>query len=38
MSKERKPTKEAKKLPTVTPKESKAAKKAKKDAAKNRRD
>jgi hypothetical protein len=38
MSKERKPTKEAKKLPTVTPKERKAAKKAKKDAAKNRRD
>ena len=38
MSKERKPTKEAKKLPSVTPKERKAAKKAKKDAAKNRRD
>ena len=38
MSKERKPTKEGKKLPTVTPKERKAAKKAKKDAAKNRRD
>ena len=38
MSKERKPTKEAKKLPTVTQKERKAAKKAKKDAAKNRRD
>ena len=38
MSKERKPTKEAKKLPTMTPKERKAAKKTKKDAAKNRRD
>jgi hypothetical protein len=38
MTKERKPTKEAKKLPTMTPKERKAAKKAKKEAAKRRRD
>lgn len=38
MPKERKPTKEAKKLPTMTPKERKAAKKAKKNAAKSRRD
>jgi len=38
MSKERKPTKEAKKQPTLTPKERKAVKKAKKDAAKSRRD
>lgn len=32
MPKERKPTKEAKKLPTMTPKERKAAKKSKKEA------
>jgi hypothetical protein len=38
MTKERKPTKEAKKLPTMTPKERKAAKKAKKEAAKRRHD
>jgi hypothetical protein len=38
MSKERKPTKEAKKQPALTPKERKAVKKAKKDAAKSRRD
>jgi hypothetical protein len=38
MSKERKSTREAKKLPTMTPKERKAAKKAKKDAASKRRD
>lgn len=36
MSKERKPTKESKKLPTMTPKERKAAKKAKKEAARKR--
>jgi hypothetical protein len=38
MSKERKPTKEAKKSPTMTPKERRAAKQAKKAAAKLRRD
>jgi hypothetical protein len=38
MSKERKPTKEAKKAPTMTPKERKAAKQAKRTAAKLRRD
>jgi hypothetical protein len=38
MSREHKPTKEAKKVATLTPKERKAAKKAKKDAAKKRRD
>jgi hypothetical protein len=36
MSKERKSTKEGKKQSTMTPKERKAAKKAKKDAAKSR--
>jgi hypothetical protein len=38
MSKERNSTREAKKQPTMTPKERKAAKKAKQAAAKNRRD
>jgi len=38
MSKERKPNKETKKQPTMTPKERKAAKKSKKNAAKSRRD
>lgn len=37
MSKERKPTKEAKKQATMTPKERKAAKKSKKQAAKSQR-
>ena len=36
MSKERNATKENKKQPTMTPKERKAAKKAKKEAAKSR--
>ena len=35
MSKERKPNKEAKKKPTITPKERKAAKKSKKEAKKS---
>jgi hypothetical protein len=38
MSKERNSTREAKKAPTMTPKERKAAKKAKKEAANRRRD
>ena len=36
MTKERKPNKEAKKKPAITPKERKALKKSKKDAAKSR--